>query len=91
VLILSQSQKRHPISDLFSPALASLKSAPDGPAQQQNDSGDDSEEENRLHMDVKEREEKLDAVLTRVHNCMLSSQKLNTQILLMLKGWKASL
>jgi hypothetical protein len=71
--------------------LAALKSASNDRDALQSDAGNYSDDDEQLNLDLVQREEKLEAALTRVHNCMLSSQKLNTQIMLMLKGWKATL
>ncbi len=60
-------------------------------ARAQDHPGDYSDDDEQLDVSVVEREEKIDAVLTRAHNCLLASQKLNTQMVLMLKGWKATL
>jgi hypothetical protein len=50
-----------------------------------------SDEDEQLDLDLVEREERMEAALTRLHNCMMTGQKLNMQISLMLKGWKATL
>jgi hypothetical protein len=54
-------------------------------------SGELSDEDEQLDLDLVEREEKMEAALTRLHNCLMTGQKLNMQISLMLKGWKATL
>ncbi len=59
-------------------------------SQEQDISGDYSDDDDHLNLAVVEREEKLNAAITRAHNCLLTGQKLNTQIMLMLKGWKAA-
>ena len=50
-----------------------------------------SDEDEQLDLDLIEREERMEAALTRLHNCLMTGQKLNMQISLMLKGWKATL
>jgi hypothetical protein len=57
---------------------------------EQDISGDYSDDDEQINLAVVEREERLNATMTRVHNCLLTGQKLNTQIMLMLKGWKAA-
>ncbi len=59
-------------------------------SREQDISGEYSDDDDQLDLAVAEREEKLDAAVTRAHNCLLTGQKLNTQIMLMLKGWKAT-
>ena len=60
-------------------------------SQQEVQSEDSEEEGASLRLAAVERQERLDAVMTRAHNCLLTGQKLNTQMLLLLKGWKATL
>jgi hypothetical protein len=60
-------------------------------SREQDISGEYSDDDDQLDLAVAEREEKLDASVTRAHNCLLTGQKLNTQIMLMLKGWKATM
>jgi hypothetical protein len=71
--------------------LANLKSAQAPTAQARDQSGEYSDDDEQLDLGIVEREEKIDAVLARAHNCLLASQKLNAQMILMLKGWKATL
>ncbi len=56
----------------------------------QDVSGDFPDDDDGLDLAVMQRQEKLEAAVARAHNCLLTEQKLNTQILLMLKGWKAT-
>jgi hypothetical protein len=60
-------------------------------SQQEVQSEDSEEEGASLRLAAVERQERLDAVMTRAHNCLLTGQKLNTQMILLLKGWKATL
>jgi hypothetical protein len=71
--------------------LANLKSAQAPTTQARDQSGEYSDDDEQLDLNIVQREEKLDAVVTRAHNCLLASQKLNAQMILMLKGWKATL
>jgi hypothetical protein len=54
-------------------------------------SGELSDENEQIDLALVEREERMEAALTRLQNCMIAGQKLNMQISLLLKGWKATL
>jgi hypothetical protein len=76
----------------ISPVLERCKTAKaaSSSSRDQDISGDFSDDDDQLDLAVMERQEKLEAAVTRAHNCLLTGQKLNTQIMLMLKGWKAT-
>jgi hypothetical protein len=76
----------------FSAVLERCKAAKaaSSSSRDQDVSGDFSDDDEHLDLAMMQRQEKLEAAVTRAHNCLLTGQKLNTQIMLMLKGWKAT-
>ncbi len=62
-----------------------------GALNERDASGELSDENEQIDLALVEREERMEAALTRLHNCMIAGQKLNMQISLLLKGWKATL